>query len=213
MQKSNSLCTGTHWKSLCMWVCKVRSRAAAQWVLNRLSICLCVFKLSYQSWHLHSVMDTQVLSSIQPLPIHSQSSLHTPCLSKHCHRNTFLQDATLAPAQNGPFHSRGGPVQLKTQRPASLFCSYTLTHLTSLPCWLCLFLFTDAEDSRIQLSIYVFPLEFYNHALSSSSSFSVILEAVSEQHTSMFAHTSNAWCRSCIYVTFGCLMLIPLIKF
>lgn len=35
---------------------------------------------------------------------------HTPCSYKHCSHNAFLQDAMLTRTQNGPFHSKTGPV-------------------------------------------------------------------------------------------------------
>lgn len=101
---------------------------------------------------------------------------HTPCPHKHCNHTTFLQDATFIPTQNGPFHSRREPVELRNIARC-LFFHFLHSHSLSLSLPLCVFTDTDHEALEFNL-LFIFLVRELNHpVLPASTCFNLVLKA------------------------------------
>lgn len=102
---------------------------------------------------------------------------HTPCPHKHCNHTTFLQDATFIPTQNGPFHSRREPVELRNTARC-LFFHFLHSHSLSLSLPLCVFTDTDHEALKFNLLFIFLVRELHHPVLPASTCFNLVLKAV-----------------------------------
>ena len=128
---------------VCVYVKSLSVRA-----INSLFTCP---KLGNQRLHLCPTMDTQALSSVQPLPVISSTrpAFTNSATAIHSYRMRRSRQPKM-----DPFTAEGCRYNQKHSSP-SFFSLYTLTLLPSFACSLFVFLFPDAEGPRIHLAIYV----------------------------------------------------------